>query len=60
MPPTVSSPSWPVPKFILRVDDLNHPGVQVFLDNVNPGNTLQDAVIATFTWLYDQGSVPTT
>ena len=53
MPPIPTPPQWPIPKLTLRVDDLTHPGVPVFFDNLNPTNILKDAIVSCFTWLYD-------
>lgn len=49
---------WPIPTFRLRVDDLNHPGAQLFFKNVNANEALKDACIASFVWLYTLESVP--
>ncbi|RDB28466.1 hypothetical protein Hypma_016036 [Hypsizygus marmoreus] len=58
--PTPSpEPTWPIPRLDLRIDDLAHPGVAVFLDAVNPLTALRDAVTASFKWLYTQETVPT-
>lgn len=41
-----------IPNFNLRIDDLAHDGVPVFLHAVNPLQALQSAVEASFKWLY--------
>lgn len=59
MPPIpVPEPSWPIPKFALRIDDLNHPGASIFFDAVKPLAALRDATIASFKWLYTPETVP--
>jgi len=49
---------WPVPKFDLRVDDLDHDGVDVFFEAVNAKDVLHRAVMASFSWLYTIENVP--
>ncbi|KAI9512483.1 plant basic secretory protein [Russula earlei] len=51
-PPTVSRPDWPVPTLKLRIDDLSHPGIKLFFDNVDPIRVMHDAAVAVFRWLY--------
>lgn len=52
-------PKWPVPKFNFRVEDISHPGAELFFSNVHPTKALTAAVIASFVWLYTPDSVPT-
>ncbi|KAF9453896.1 BSP-domain-containing protein [Macrolepiota fuliginosa MF-IS2] len=58
MPPTPPSTEWPIPKFLLRVDDLDHEGASLFFANVQPYDALREAVLWTFTILYTQETVP--
>ncbi|KAF7307497.1 hypothetical protein MIND_00544200 [Mycena indigotica] len=67
-PPKTPEPedNWPIPKFNLRVEDLDHPGAQLFFAALaSPGTdkhsrhnsngvleALKYAVIASFEWLY--------
>lgn len=61
MPPAPPPPkSWPLPTLSLRIPDLSHPGVVSFLDAVNPTKALTDAVLFSFTILYDSPSNPAT
>ena len=55
------TPNYPVPKFNFKVEDLSHPGTQLFFDNVglNPIKTLTEAVLASFVWLYTPDDHPT-
>ncbi|TFK41986.1 plant basic secretory protein [Crucibulum laeve] len=51
---------WPMPKFHLRVEDLGHEGASIFFESVgNPITALQDAVVASFEWLYTRETAPT-
>jgi len=52
--PSYSPPrlDWPIPTFKLQIDDLSHPGVKLFFDNVNPIQIMHDAAVAVFQWLY--------
>lgn len=50
-------PSWP--QFDLRIEDLSHPGVSIFLASVQPLAALREAVIASFKWLYTPQTAPT-
>ncbi|KAH7930494.1 plant basic secretory protein [Leucogyrophana mollusca] len=62
MPPPsspVPSPRWVIPNFILKVEDLNHPGATIFFDNVKPRQALEDAVTASYKWMYTQLTSPT-
>ncbi|KDR85565.1 hypothetical protein GALMADRAFT_218662 [Galerina marginata CBS 339.88] len=61
MPPiTVSeaTPPWPVPQIKLRIDDLDHEGVEIFLNAVNPKDVLRRAILASFKWLYTPETAP--
>ncbi|KAF4612091.1 hypothetical protein D9613_004105 [Agrocybe pediades] len=63
MPPaSLPSPSrpWPIPKLHLRIDDLHHEGVDIFLNVVNPKEALHEAIMASFQWLYTPETVPRT
>ena len=51
--------SWLIPNFELRVEDVSHPGAQLFFDSVRPADALKDAVISTCSWLYTLRDVPT-
>lgn len=55
------TPNFPIPKFNFRVEDLSHPGAQLFFDNVgpNPIKPLTEAVLASFVWLYTPDDHPT-
>ncbi|KAF8956076.1 hypothetical protein BDZ97DRAFT_221480 [Flammula alnicola] len=50
---------WPMPQLLIRVDDLDHEGVDVFFAAVKPKDALREAVMASFNWLYTLESVPT-
>ncbi|CAL1694567.1 unnamed protein product [Somion occarium] len=62
LPPKPTVPprpdEWPIPTLRLRVDDLNHPGAQLFFQHINPNEALRKAVMASFTWLYTLETVP--
>jgi len=59
MPPVPIPPPWPIPKFKLTIEDLDHEGVDIFLTAVQPKVALREAVIASFKWLYTPETVPT-
>ena len=60
MPPLPPPPHpWPIPKFKLTIEDLDHEGVDIFLTAVEPKVALREAVIASFKWLYTPETVPT-
>ncbi|KAF9056004.1 hypothetical protein BJ165DRAFT_466498 [Panaeolus papilionaceus] len=59
MAPTPIPPSWPFPRLNLRIEDLSHEGVDIFLNAVNPKVALEEAVVASFTWLYTPETAPT-
>ncbi|KAF8560166.1 plant basic secretory protein [Imleria badia] len=58
MPPSPVLPSWHIPNFVLRVEDLNHEGATIFLNNFHR-DLLQSAVEASYTWLYTPLTAPT-
>ncbi|KAH8099248.1 plant basic secretory protein [Cristinia sonorae] len=49
---------WPIPHFRLRVEDLSHPGAQLFFEQVNPLQSLHNAVVEVFKDLYTPDTVP--
>ena len=51
-PPTPPRPDWPIPTFSLRIDDLSHPGIKLFFNNVDPITVMHDAAVAVLQWLY--------
>ena len=60
MPPiSVPPPLWPIPKFKLTIDDLDHEGADIFLTAVQPKVALRDAAIASFKHLYTPETAPT-
>jgi len=61
MPPAPVPPSqpWPVPQIRLRIDDIEHEGADIFFDAVKPKGAMQEAVHASFKWLYTPETVPT-
>jgi len=52
-------PSWTIPNFVLKVEDLSHPGVSIFFDCVRPKEALTLAVEASYAWLYTPITAPT-
>ncbi|KAH9486410.1 hypothetical protein JR316_0000474 [Psilocybe cubensis] len=63
MPPASLPPPpkpWPIPNFQLRIDDLDHEGVDIFLAAVNPKQAMHAAVMTSFQFLYTQRTVPRT
>lgn len=60
MAPIPPEPSWPIPQFNLRIEDLAHPGVPIFLEAVggNPVAALRNAVLSSFQWLYTPQTMP--
>ncbi|KAG1739520.1 peptidase of plants and bacteria-domain-containing protein [Suillus lakei] len=52
-------PPWVIPNFVLRVEDLSHPGASIFFDCVKPKEALKLAVEASYTWLYTPLTAPT-
>ncbi|KAG2069268.1 plant basic secretory protein [Suillus decipiens] len=61
MPPHDLLPqsTWIIPSFVLRVEDLSHPGASIFFDCVKPKEALKLAVEASYTWLYTPLTAPT-
>lgn len=57
-PPADPNAPWPVPTLTIRVDDLAHPGAQLFFSTINPYEALREAVIAVYCWLYTLENVP--
>jgi hypothetical protein len=51
-PPARPCPEWPIPTVSLRIDDLSHPGVKLFLDNVDPTQIMHDSIFTVLQWLY--------
>lgn len=49
---------WPMPKLLIRVDDLAHDGADVFFGAVKPKEALTAAVMASFNHLYTLENVP--
>ncbi|CAA7268062.1 unnamed protein product [Cyclocybe aegerita] len=49
---------WPIPKFNLRIEDLDHEGADIFLGAVKPKEALREAVMASFNHLYTLQTVP--
>jgi len=40
------------------VEDLTHPGAQLFFEHVNPVQAMREAVLSVFSWLYTSETVP--
>ncbi|KAF8140462.1 hypothetical protein EV363DRAFT_350156 [Boletus edulis] len=51
-------PSCHIPNFVLRIEDLNHQGAAIFLNNFHR-DILLSAVEASYTWLYTPLTAPT-
>ncbi|KAI0073945.1 plant basic secretory protein [Panus rudis PR-1116 ss-1] len=49
---------WPIPTLRLRVDDLEHPGAQIFFNHIQPYDALRTAIMSVYTWLYTLETVP--
>lgn len=62
MPPPAeqlnSLPCWHIPNFVLKIEDLDHEGASIFLENVRPREALKIAVEASYTWLYTPLTAP--
>ncbi|TCD66478.1 hypothetical protein EIP91_001303 [Steccherinum ochraceum] len=56
--PPLNLAEWPIPSFRLRCEELEHPGAKLFFEHVNPVELLREAVLAVFTWLYTEETVP--
>lgn len=53
-------PSWPIPQLTLRVDELDHPGTDVFFAAVpDLVAVLKQAVTASYSYLYTPTHFPT-
>lgn len=57
-PAPPAPPPWPLPRLRLQIDDLEHEGASVFLDNVNPKQAMTTAVRASYRWLYSEDNLP--
>ncbi|KAL0068525.1 hypothetical protein AAF712_004239 [Marasmius tenuissimus] len=44
--------NWPEPQLKFRVEDLGHPGAQLFFQHIEPIKALKEAMASTFKWLY--------
>ncbi|KAF7347381.1 Plant basic secretory protein [Mycena venus] len=51
-PPPPPPPEWPLPKFNIRIEDLAHPGAELFAREIRPLEALRAAVRASFELLY--------
>ena len=51
--------SWPIPRFCMQVEDVDHEGAISFLEAVKPKQALHEAVMASFNCLYTLQNVPT-
>ncbi|KAH9486411.1 hypothetical protein JR316_0000475 [Psilocybe cubensis] len=51
--------AWPMPKLNIRVEDLDHEGVDIFFGAVKPKEALKTSVLASFNQLYTLSNVPT-
>ena len=52
-------PQWPIPKFKIIIEDLDHEGADIFLTAVEPKVALREAAIASFKHLYTPETAPT-
>ena len=60
MPPIpVPPPLWPMPKFRIIIEDLDHEGADIFLTAVQPKVAMGEAVTASFRQLYTPETAPT-
>ncbi|KAF8260722.1 plant basic secretory protein [Lactarius quietus] len=50
--PAPPRPDWHIPTLSLRIDDLSHPGVKLFFDNVDPIQIMHDSIVTVLQWLY--------
>ncbi|KAF9270755.1 BSP-domain-containing protein [Marasmius fiardii PR-910] len=53
-PPRNPTTNWPEPQLNFRVEDLEHPASQIFLEHINPVIAMTEAMASTFKWLYAQ------
>ena len=59
-PPAGPHADWPIPKLVLSVEDLAHPGAKLLFDHVKPYDAFRDAIVAVYCWLYTLENVPRT
>jgi hypothetical protein len=59
VPPPLPPPLWPMPKFKIAIEDLDHEGADIFLTAVQPKVALREAAIASFKQLYTPETAPT-
>ena len=57
-PPPDPEPQWPIPTFNVRIEDLEHPGAKIFLDNIRVDEALRHAVTTVCRLLYTEQTVP--
>lgn len=57
-PAPPAPPPWPLPRLRFQIDDLEHEGASLFLDNVNPKLAMTIAVRASYRWLYPSEENP--
>ena len=57
--PPPSPPVWPIPKFKITIEDLDHEGADIFLKEVQPKVALRESAIASFKHLYTPETAPT-
>ena len=58
-PPPLPPKKWPIPKFKITIEDLDHEGADIFLNAVQPKVALREATIASFNHLYTTETAPT-
>ena len=58
-PPPPPPKKWPIPKFRITIEDLDHEGADIFLNAVQPKVALREATIASFNHLYTTETAPT-
>ena len=58
-PPLPPPPIWPMPKFKITIEDLDHEGADIFLTAVQPKVALHEATLASFNHLYTSETAPT-
>ncbi|KIY50648.1 plant basic secretory protein, partial [Fistulina hepatica ATCC 64428] len=52
-------PTWPYPRFDLRVEDISHPGAILFFRNIDDiESAMREAVTASFKFLYTPETTP--
>jgi len=57
-PPPHHEPGWPIPKLSFRIDNLSHPGSDIFLKSVDPLSAMRSAVVDSLSWLYISQTAP--